>query len=61
MESAAFAHVCYVNQTPFVALRAISDCADGSADVSFAEFAALAAERSLQVLDVMMRNSQKTF
>jgi adenosylhomocysteine nucleosidase len=57
MESAAIAHVCYVNQVPFVALRAISDCADGSADVSFAEFAAIAAERSLQVLHRTLQDS----
>jgi len=55
MESAAIAQVCYVNQMPFVALRAISDKADGSAEVSFTDFAAIAAKRSLDVLHAVMK------
>ncbi len=31
MEGAAIAHVCYVNKTPFVVVRAISDSIDGGA------------------------------
>lgn len=55
MESAAMAQVCYVNDMPFVALRAISDRADGGADISFADFAAIAAARSLDVLRAMLQ------
>ncbi|MCC7118142.1 MAG: 5'-methylthioadenosine/adenosylhomocysteine nucleosidase [Anaerolineales bacterium] len=38
MEAAAIAHVCQVNQVPFLCVRAISDKADHSATVSFTDF-----------------------
>ena len=46
MESAAIAHVCYVNGTPFVISRAISDGADGDAGVDYPTACKTAAERS---------------
>ena len=49
MEGAAIAQVCYVNKVPFVVIRAISDNADGSADVSYEEFSHTAAENSVKV------------
>lgn len=38
MESAAIAQVCYQLEVPFLIIRAISDQADGHADVSFDRF-----------------------
>ncbi|MDR2182553.1 MAG: 5'-methylthioadenosine/adenosylhomocysteine nucleosidase [Clostridiales bacterium] len=46
MEGAAIAQVCHQNKTPFVAIRAISDKADGSAQANFDEFVTQAAENS---------------
>ena len=50
MEGAAIAHVAYLNQLPFLIIRAISDKADGSAHTDFPTFAARAAERSVELL-----------
>ena len=38
MEGGAIAQVCYQNEIPFVIIRAISDKADGSADMDYTEF-----------------------
>lgn len=46
MEGAAVAHVCVLNNVPFVVIRAMSDNADESADMSFNEMAAIAAKRA---------------
>lgn len=46
MEGAAVAHVCTLNKVPFVVIRAMSDNADESADMSFEEMAAIAAKRA---------------
>lgn len=56
MEGAAIAHVCYVNEIPFVVIRNISDSADGSADVSFEEFCKTAADNSGKIVIEMMKN-----
>ncbi|MCR5723488.1 MAG: 5'-methylthioadenosine/adenosylhomocysteine nucleosidase [Treponema sp.] len=39
MEGAAIAHACFLNNTPFVILRCMSDCADenGKSDADFSE------------------------
>ena len=50
MEGAAIAHVAYLNQVPFVIIRAMSDKADGSAHVSFDEFAIQAAHHSSHIV-----------
>lgn len=46
MEGAAVAHVCVLNKVPFVVIRAMSDNADESADMSFEEMSAVAAKRA---------------
>lgn len=46
MEGGAIAHVAYLNNTPFVIIRAISDNADNSADVKYEEFVKKAAVTS---------------
>lgn len=53
MEGAAVAQVCHMNEVPYVILRSMSDKADGTADVNFAEFTALAARRSFEILNEM--------
>lgn len=54
MEGAAIGQVCYLNKIPFVVIRAISDKADGSAEMDFLEFVAQAAENSSKVVVQMM-------
>ena len=46
MEGAAVAHCAYVNETPFALIRAISDSADGDANMDYSEFLPLAAKIS---------------
>ena len=50
MEGAAIAHVCHLAGVPFVVVRAISDKADGSGSVSYAEFEKAAARRCASVV-----------
>ncbi|MUG89159.1 5'-methylthioadenosine/adenosylhomocysteine nucleosidase [Paenibacillus timonensis] len=57
MEGAALAQVCHRNGVPFIVLRSISDKADGSADVNFAEFTTLAARRSFAILNDMVEHA----
>jgi adenosylhomocysteine nucleosidase len=51
MEGAAIAHTCYLNQIPFVIIRAISDKADHSADVNFEEFVNVAAKNASKMIE----------
>lgn len=44
METAAIAHVCYVNRTPFAAIRTVTDTADHSGMARFEENCARASE-----------------
>ena len=46
MEGAAMAQTAYLNEIPYVVLRAISDKADGSADLSYEEFLPIAAKNA---------------
>jgi adenosylhomocysteine nucleosidase len=55
MEGAAVAQVCAMNNTPFVVIRSMSDKADGSAHVNFAEFTVLASQHSFQIVQGMLR------
>ncbi|WP_110932241.1 5'-methylthioadenosine/adenosylhomocysteine nucleosidase [Paenibacillus bouchesdurhonensis] len=56
MEGSAVAQVCHMNQIPYVILRSMSDKADGTADINFAEFTVLAAQRSFEILNEMVAN-----
>ncbi len=56
MEGAAVAHVCVLNKVPFVVIRAMSDNADESADISFEEMSAIAAERASVVATHIISN-----
>lgn len=51
MEGAAIGHVCYVNQKPFAVLRAVSDEADGVAEVDFPAFCRKAAENYVKTVE----------
>lgn len=50
MESAAVGHCCYLNKTPYVSVRCISDNADDEGTMSFDEFEKIAAKRVAEVV-----------
>ena len=54
MEGGAIAQVCCQNKTPFVIIRAISDKADGSAEMNFTEFEHAAAIRCAAITSYMV-------
>jgi adenosylhomocysteine nucleosidase len=54
MEGAAVAQVCAMNGVPHVIIRSMSDKADGSAQMNFAEFTLLAAEHSYRIVADMI-------
>ena len=54
MEGAAIAQACHVAGVPFVIVRAISDKADGSGGMSYAEFEAKAADECARVVEAML-------
>ncbi len=56
MEGAAIAHVCALNKVPFVIIRAMSDKADGSADVVYEEFVKDAAHNSKDIVLNMLKS-----
>lgn len=51
MEGAAIAHAAFLNQIPFVVLRAISDKADGSAHMDYPEFERAAAAHCAKLVE----------
>lgn len=56
MEGAAIAHCAYLNNVPFLVIRAISDKADDSAQMDYPAFEALAIERSVKLMLEMVVN-----
>lgn len=56
MEGAAVAQVCDMNEIPFVVIRSMSDKADGSAHVNFAEFTVQASENSYRIIDEIVKH-----
>ncbi|MGL4912919.1 MAG: 5'-methylthioadenosine/adenosylhomocysteine nucleosidase [Romboutsia sp.] len=56
MEGAAIAHVCSLNNVPFVIIRAMSDKADGTADVTYEEFVQDAAHNSKDIVLNMLKS-----
>lgn len=54
METASIAHVCYVNQKPFVAIRAITDAADHSGAADFELNCAKASQLSADFVRKML-------
>lgn len=55
MEGAAIAHTAFLNQIPFLIIRAISDKADNSATMDYGEFEAKAIEHTVRLLLGMMK------
>ena len=55
MEGAAIAHTAYLNEIPFLVIRAISDKADDSASVDYPVFEAKAIEHSVKLLLALCR------
>ncbi|MGB9976800.1 5'-methylthioadenosine/adenosylhomocysteine nucleosidase [Thermovenabulum sp.] len=51
MEGAAIAHVCFLNQIPFVVIRSISDKADGSALLDYKNFVEFASKTSAEIVE----------
>ncbi|MDQ0339808.1 adenosylhomocysteine nucleosidase [Caldalkalibacillus uzonensis] len=58
MEGAAVAQVCHLNQIPFVIIRSLSDKADREAKVNFTEFTKVAAKRSYELVNHMLKQWQ---
>ena len=56
MEGAAVAQICYLNSTPFVIIRAISDKPDGSEFVEYHVFAEAAAKNCAGIVQYMVKN-----
>lgn len=56
MEGAAIAHGAYLNEIPFVILRAISDSADDSSQVEYPVFEAAAAKHSAALVMEMLQS-----
>lgn len=56
MEGAAIAHGAYLNQVPFVIIRAISDKADDSAEVDYPVFEHAAAIHSAHLVEEMVQH-----
>lgn len=56
MEGASVAQVCSMNAIPYVVLRSMSDKADGSAHVNFAEFTIQASENSYKMVEDIVKH-----
>lgn len=54
MEGAAVAHAAILNDVPFVVIRAISDNADGEANMSFDQMCVVAAKRASYIVKEMI-------
>lgn len=54
MEGGAIAQACYLNETPFVIIRAISDKADHSEEMNYEKFKAESAARCVAVVHYMI-------
>lgn len=57
MEGAAIAHTAFVNNTPFCAIRAISDSFAGKNEMDYAKFAPKAAQQSAELLCELLADS----
>ena len=55
MEGAAIAQVAYVNGTPFLVIRAISDSADGGATMDYPTFVKSSAKISAKLTELLIK------
>ena len=58
MEGAAIAQAAYLNDIPFVIIRAISDKADDSAHMDYPAFEAMAVDNSVKLLSEIIRRAE---
>lgn len=56
MEGAAIAHAASLNNIPFLIIRAISDKADGGAEMDYPTFEKKAAENSIKLMNKIIEN-----
>lgn len=56
MEGAAIAQAAYLNKVPFLIIRAISDKADNSAEMAYAEFEAIAIDNTIILLTSLLKD-----
>ncbi|NTW72050.1 MAG: 5'-methylthioadenosine/adenosylhomocysteine nucleosidase [Eubacteriaceae bacterium] len=54
MEGGAIAHVCYLNDIPFMIIRAISDKANEEVEIDYGQFMAESAKKSCMILEQML-------
>lgn len=54
MEGASIAHVCYLNNIPFVVIRSISDNANNGAHMDFEKFTPIGVKNSTFILKTML-------
>ncbi|MCK8823705.1 5'-methylthioadenosine/adenosylhomocysteine nucleosidase [Fuchsiella alkaliacetigena] len=54
MEGAAVGQTCFLNETPFVIIRSMSDKADGGAEVDYPTFMKQVAKHSAQIVKEML-------
>ena len=55
MEGASIAHGAYLNQIPFVIIRAISDKADDTSEMEYPVFERAAAKHSARLVEDMIQ------
>ena len=58
MEGASIAHGAYLNKSPFIVIRAISDKADGSAEMDYTAFEHEAAKHSARLVEDLVQKIQ---
>lgn len=61
MEGAAIGQVSYVNNVPFVVIRAISDGGDDDASMSYEQFSEIAAENSIRIISTITEKNLLNF
>lgn len=57
MEAGAIGHVCFINNVPFAAIRAISDNADGDSTMDYAVFVGKAAKISAGIVEEYVKQA----
>ncbi|MBU3155132.1 5'-methylthioadenosine/adenosylhomocysteine nucleosidase [Clostridium estertheticum] len=55
MEGASIAQVCYLNETPFIVIRSISDNASNGAQMEYEKFKDIAVKNSTNILNNMLK------
>lgn len=55
MEGASIAQVCYLNETPFIVIRSISDNANNGAKMDYEKFKDIAVANSTNILNNMLK------